>query len=227
MAAEEKATTPAKTEEPQKPAAGVRRGPGVKEIPEMAWKLIGTSNGTPVVLLKCVDRADAEAQLKRLEAERYYQDLDIVAVNAKISLSASLIKARQRVIDDANKEKAAPKVKAAPKAPKKRGGSAKTPVAGVIMAAPKKPSADAASAKAKETGDTKTKKTKTAAKKTTKAATTRATKTKKTAKTTKKTVAKKPAKAKATAKKKTTKPATKKATAKKKTAKKKAAKKSK
>ena len=85
---------------PQAPPSP-RRAPGTKEIIPMAWKLVGTSAGTPVTLLRSIERADVEAQQTRLEIEGYYQQLTIYPIAAKVPLSSSHVKARKRVIDDA------------------------------------------------------------------------------------------------------------------------------
>ena len=85
---------------PQAPPSP-RRAPGTKEIIPMAWKLVGTSAGTPVTLLRSIERSDVEAQLARLEIEGYYQQLTIYPIAAKVPLSSSHLKARKRVITDA------------------------------------------------------------------------------------------------------------------------------
>jgi len=105
-----------------------KRVPGAKEVIPMAWKLVGTSAGMPVTLLKCIDRADAEAQMERLQLENYYQDLAIYPVEAKVPISADLLKARKKAIESAmnvTKDRAAPtgngntaRKKAAKSAPK-------------------------------------------------------------------------------------------------------------
>lgn len=78
-----------------------KRGPGAKEIVPLAWKLVGFSDGMPVTLLKCVERSEAEAQLERLQAERYYSGLAIYEIDAKVPVPAAAEKARQRAIDEA------------------------------------------------------------------------------------------------------------------------------
>ncbi len=82
-------------------AAVQRRAPAIKEVIPLAWKLVGTSAGTPVTLLKCIERKDAEVQMARLEAEGYYQRLEIFGAEEKVPLSSTLNKARKKVIDDA------------------------------------------------------------------------------------------------------------------------------
>ena len=57
---------------------------GSKEVVPFAWKVIGTSGDTVLILFKAVERADAEAQLTRLSSDGYYKDLRIVEIDAKI-----------------------------------------------------------------------------------------------------------------------------------------------
>lgn len=81
-----------------------RRPPGQKEVIPLEWKLVGTSAGMPVTLLKCVDRADAEAQMARLQSERYYQDLAIHSIDAAVPVTAKMAKVRRDAIASALRE---------------------------------------------------------------------------------------------------------------------------
>jgi hypothetical protein len=92
------------TATPGAPATPVRRAPGVKEVIPMAWKLVGTSAGVPVTLLKCIERSDAESQLARLEIEGYYRDLGIFPVEDEIPLTTTRQKQRTKVIKEAMTE---------------------------------------------------------------------------------------------------------------------------
>ncbi len=83
------------------PPSAPRRGPGTKEIIPMEWKLVGWSNHVPVTLLKCIDRAEAEAQLERLKNERYYEQLTIYEIDHKLKVSPASAKARKKVIEEA------------------------------------------------------------------------------------------------------------------------------
>ena len=78
-----------------------RRGPGSKEVIPLAWKLVGISDGMPVTLLKCVERIEAEAQLERLQGERYYKNLGIYAIDDRVPVPAAAAKARQKTIAEA------------------------------------------------------------------------------------------------------------------------------
>ncbi len=103
------------TVKPEAPPGGApRRAPAAKEIIPLAWKLIGTSAGTPVTLLKCIERKDAEAQMARLETEGYYQHLKIYPAEEKVSLSGTLARARKKVIDEAVNLAGARKAASAP-----------------------------------------------------------------------------------------------------------------
>ena len=83
-----------------------RRPPGQKEVIPLVWKLVGTSAGMPVTLLKCVDRADAEAQMERLQLERYYKDLAIHSIDAEVPVTAKMAKVRRDAIALALREAA-------------------------------------------------------------------------------------------------------------------------
>ncbi len=78
----------------------IKRAPGTKEIIPLVWKLVGMSDGMPVTLLKCTDREDAEAQMERLRNERYYEDLAIYDIDAKIVVPEAAIRARKRAIEE-------------------------------------------------------------------------------------------------------------------------------
>ena len=67
----------------------------------MEWKLVGVSSGMPVTLMKCTDRTEAEAQLKRLENERYYENLEIYPIATEVPLTPTLKKVRRHEIDRA------------------------------------------------------------------------------------------------------------------------------
>jgi len=128
---------------PAEEAAAPKRGPGTKEVVPLAWKLVGISDGMPVTLLKCIDRAEAEAQLERLQSERYYSELAIYEIDAEVPVPASAVKARDKAIGEAMSEVAikserprtkARSPKAAPAAPVK----AKPAAAKIAKAAPTK-----------------------------------------------------------------------------------------
>ncbi len=199
-------------------SAPAKRGPGAKEVPQMQWKLVGVSAGTPVVLLKCVEREDAEAQMTRLEAEQYYDELKIYEIDAKVKLSSTQAKERQKLLDQVFAEKAAPKKAKATK----KSAEPSQPTVIVAKAKPQRGGKKAAEEEA-EKATTKAKKKTTAkakkAKSTAKAKTTKTAKTVK-AKAAKKTSTTKKAKAKTAAKKAKATKTAKKKTAKKKTAKK-------
>ena len=57
---------------------------GSKDVVPFAWKVIGVSESTTLVLFKSSERAEAEAQLVRLSGDGYYTDLRIVDIDAKI-----------------------------------------------------------------------------------------------------------------------------------------------
>ncbi len=78
-----------------------KRSPGAKEVVPMEWKLVGVSSGMPVTLMKCTDRTEAEAQLKRLENERYYENLKIFPIAEEVPLTPTLKKVRRCEIDRA------------------------------------------------------------------------------------------------------------------------------
>lgn len=67
----------------------------------MEWKLVGVSSGMPVTLMKCTDRTEAEAQLQRLENERYYENLKIFPIAEEVPLTPTLKKVRRLEIDRA------------------------------------------------------------------------------------------------------------------------------
>lgn len=177
-ATKEKTTEASKEETPKKEAEAtttpVKRGPGAKEIPPMQWKLIGVSAGTPVILLKCIEKEDAEAQLKRLEAERYYDELHIYAIDAPMKMSAAQTKERQKLFEEAFTPKPAPKKaksgkKAPPTQPTVIKAKAKAPRGGKVAeveteSKTDKKAAKKSTSKKKAAKTTKTAKAKTAAK---------------------------------------------------------------
>lgn len=60
---------------------------GPKEPPAFMWKLVGKSGGYVLTLFKAAEREDVEAQLQRLAREGYYQDLEILDINAEVKQS--------------------------------------------------------------------------------------------------------------------------------------------
>ncbi len=139
------------------PAPAPRRTPGVKEVIPLAWKLVGTSAGTPVTLLKSIDRKDAEAQMARLELEGYYRHLAIYPVEDEVPLSSSLARARKRAMESARSQVGARKASlAAPKSAK----STKVPTdKGRIKIGggkPETPKAEKPTARKKQAKSTKT-----------------------------------------------------------------------
>lgn len=57
---------------------------GAKDAAPFAWKVIGLSENTMLVLFKSSERAEAEAQLARLSTDGYYTELRIVEIDARI-----------------------------------------------------------------------------------------------------------------------------------------------
>ncbi len=118
---EEPATAPVKSEAAgaEKPKTDGRRS-AIKEIIPMAWKLVGNSAGTPVTLLKSIEREEAESQLARLKQEGYYSNLQIYAIGKETPLSSTHEKTRKRVIAEAlsNTERSKSEVRAAAAAKK-------------------------------------------------------------------------------------------------------------
>lgn len=68
-----------------------KKPPASKEPPVFQWKLVGYSRGIPLTLLKCVERSDAETQLERYQAEGYYGELAIHAIDAKIPIPQEML----------------------------------------------------------------------------------------------------------------------------------------
>ncbi len=69
----------------QRPAQ--RHGPAVaKEIPEFEWKVVGYSQGVPLILFKSVEKEDAEGQYQRHLNEGYYTNLALHPIKKKISM---------------------------------------------------------------------------------------------------------------------------------------------
>jgi hypothetical protein len=70
--------------QPQGPQKGPSHGRGVKEPPQFKWKLVAESDGFNVVVLKTIDRKDAEATLKNYKEQGIYDRLSIYPIEAKI-----------------------------------------------------------------------------------------------------------------------------------------------
>lgn len=104
-----------------------RRAPGTKEVIPLAWKLVGMSEGTPVTLLKCIERVDAEAQMQRLESEHFYSELEIYPIDEVVPLSPKLLKKRKQLIEAAFKAAAARQGSRAGNRFKRKAPTTKTP----------------------------------------------------------------------------------------------------
>lgn len=166
------------------PAASVpRRAPGQKEVIPLVWKVCGYSfDGVTLTLFKSVERADAEAQLARLQEEGYYTGLAIYKIDepvprapqakkfeaerAKKAKHAASDKARRdarRTVAGRSGKKKKTSTGAKGTVSAKRKPSARKPAA-AVKAAPKKPAARKSSA-ARGAGAKAGAKTKVAAKK--------------------------------------------------------------
>lgn len=115
----DKATTPA--------APRSKKVLGSKEVPPFAWKVVGRSGNTVLVLFKSVESADAEAQLARLRSDKYYKDLRVVDIDAKIVQPPKPAKTRRSATKSSAKaaKAAASKSSKAKPAAKKKTATAK------------------------------------------------------------------------------------------------------
>jgi hypothetical protein len=113
---------------PKPPAASTsKKVIGSKEVPPFAWKVVGRSGNTVLVLFKAVESADAEAQLARLRSDKYYKDLRVVDIDAKIVQPPKPAKTRRSATKSSAKtaKAAASKSSKAKPAAKKKTTTAK------------------------------------------------------------------------------------------------------
>ena len=74
------------------PAPAHRRsGPLQKEVPPFEWKVVGYSQGVPLVLFKSVEQEEAEAQLQRHQQEAYYTKLALHPIKKKIPMPKNVV----------------------------------------------------------------------------------------------------------------------------------------
>lgn len=66
------------------PSTFASRGPGLKEPPPFKWKLVAESDGFNVVLLKVLEKKEAEAAMMNLKEQGLYERLQIHPLEAKI-----------------------------------------------------------------------------------------------------------------------------------------------
>lgn len=69
---------------PAFPSTFASRGPGVKEAPPFKWKLVAESDGFNVVLLKALEKKEAESAMSNLMEQGYYDRLQVYPIDAKI-----------------------------------------------------------------------------------------------------------------------------------------------
>ena len=152
---------------PGRPAGSTqRRTPGQKEVIPFEWKVCGHSFDHHVLtLFKSVERADAEAQLARLRAENYYENLNIYRIDEKVPAPAQPRKSKTTVQKEKRAKKAEKKADTAKKNVQTSSASTKKTVKTDKKKAATKTTT--ASAKKKTTSEkaTKSPKKKTASKK--------------------------------------------------------------
>lgn len=95
--------------EPAEGRPSPRRAPGQKEVIPFAFKVCGYSfDGHTLTLFKSVERTDCEAQLARLQAEGYYENLGVYGINDPVPESPAARKLRAAAAKKAKQaEKAA------------------------------------------------------------------------------------------------------------------------
>jgi hypothetical protein len=85
---------PPEADEPEAPAApaeveggdGARKRPGKAEPIPMKWKVVGFSDGIPVILLKATEKIAANREAERLQAESSYGNIGVYTIDAKIPI---------------------------------------------------------------------------------------------------------------------------------------------